>query len=157
MSYYHVIAKVESDEAERVLFSDLRKKELASKFINPYEKGANFFSENVRLSPYNLQQVKIFQTEKTFVAELDEIKCRRQEKLDQRNNSDSGVVFLSLENECQPMDIAEAGEDLTQTLIKGHPGFKADKWKWIGVLFKWFAGILAMVLTGLIVNFFGRD
>src|SRR5690554_839488 len=112
MSYYHVIAKVGSEDKRRVLFSDLSADELKERFVKPYEKGKAFFSGHDLISSSDLRYVQIIRTHRPDETERDEINRRDRERIDQLNDSSSGVFFMSIGGGYQPQDIAEAGVDI---------------------------------------------
>lgn len=155
MSYHHVIAKVGTEEKFRVLFSDLTVKELNERFVKPYEKGTPFFSGNDLISPNDLRSVQIIRTERQNEVERDQINRKDRESINQLNNSSSRVFIVSVGGGYEPQDIAEAGEDLTHTFIKGHPGFKAGGWEPSIIVIAWAGGIAATVVAAGIVKWLG--
>ncbi len=155
MPYHHVIAKVRTEEKFRILFADLTVKELNERFVKPYEKGTPFFSVNDLISPNDLRSVQIIRTERQNAVERDEINRKDRESIDQLNNSSSGVFIVSIGGGYEPQDIAEAGEDLTHTFIKGHPGFKVGRWEPSIKVLAWAGGIAATVVAAGIVKWLG--
>lgn len=155
MSYHHVIAKIGAEEKFRVLFTDLAIEELSERFIKPYEKGNPFFSGNDLISPNDLRSVQIIRTERQNEVERGEINRKDRENVDRLNASDSGVFFMSFGVGYEPQDIAEAGDDLTHIFIKGHPGFKAGRWRAPIKVIAWVGGIIAAVVTAGIVKWLG--
>ena len=127
MSHHHVIAKVDSESKLRVLFVDLEAKALSERFVKPFEKGTPFFSGNDLISPNDLRSVQIVRTERPDAVERDELNRKDKESIDRLNEPGSGVLFLSVGGGYEPQDIAEAGVDVTQEFIKGHPRFKAGQ------------------------------
>lgn len=152
MPYHHVIAKIGAEEEFRELFTDLTVEELGERFIKHYEKGNPFFSANDLISPNDLRSVKIIRTERRNEVERDEINRKDRESIDRLNASDSGVFFVSIGVGYEPQDIAEAGEDLTHTFIKGHPGFNAGRWGPSIKVIAWVGGIIATVVAAGIVK-----
>ncbi|MDF3127274.1 hypothetical protein [Rheinheimera sp. 1928-s] len=155
MTFYHVIAKLESEESSRVLFSDLSKNDLNSQFITPYEKGVSFFSGNDLVSPTTLRSVQIILTAKSDEVERDEINRKDREKIDHLNSSDSGAFFVSVGGGYDPEDIAGAGDDVTHSFIKGPPGFKANRWSPSLKVVSWVGGIVAVVAAAGLVKWLG--
>lgn len=155
MTYHHVIAKVGAEEKFRVLFTDLTVEELVERFVKPYEKGNSFFSGNDLISPNYLRSVQVIRTERQNEVERDEINRKDRESIDRLNNSDSGVFIVSIGGGYEPQDIAGAGEDLTHTFIKGHPGFKAGRWDPSIKVTAWVGGIIATVVAAGIVKWLG--
>jgi hypothetical protein len=155
MPYHHVIAKIGAEEKFRVLFTDLTIEELGERFVKPYEKGNLFFSGNDLISPNDLRSVQIIRTERQNEVERGEINRKDRESIDRLNDSDSGVFFVSLGVGYEPQDIAEAGEDLTNAFIKGHPGFKAGRWESSIKVIAWVGGIVATVVAAGIIKSLG--
>jgi hypothetical protein len=155
MPYHHVIAKIGAEEKFRVLFTDLTIGELGERFIKPYEKGHPFFSVNDLISPNDLRSVKIIRTERQNEVERNEMNRKDRESVDRLNDSDSGIFFVSIGVGYEPQDISEAGEDLTHTFIKGHPGFKAGRWGPSMKVIAWAGGIIATVVGAGIVKWLG--
>ena len=155
MSYHHVIARVGADDKCRVLFTDLAVEELGERFVRPYEKGHPFFSGNDLISPNDLRSIRIIRTERKNELEREEINRKDRERIDRLNNSDSGIFFLSVGGGYEPQDIADAGEDLTHTFIKGHPGYKARRWEPSVNVLAWGGGIVASVIAAGIVKWLG--
>jgi hypothetical protein len=155
MPYHHVIAKVGTEEKFRELFTDLTVEELSERFVKPYEKGTSFFSGNDLISPNDLRSVQIIWTERKNEVERDEINRKDRESIDRLNNSSSSVFIVSVGGGYEPQDIAEAGEDLTQTFINGHPGFKAGRWESSIKVVDWVGGIVATVVAAGIAKWLG--
>lgn len=152
MPYYHIIAKVGAEEEFRVLFTDLTDEELRERFIKPYESGNSFFSSNDLISPNDLRSIQIIRTEHQNEVERDEIYRKDRERIDLINNSDSDFILGFIGGGYAPQDIVESGEDLTHTLIKGPPGFKAKRWDPSMKIVAWIGGIVATVVTAGIVK-----
>ncbi|GAB5605378.1 hypothetical protein [Sideroxyarcus sp. TK5] len=155
MPYHHVIAKVGTEVKFRELFTDLTFEDLSERFVKPYEKGTSFFSGNDLISPNDLRSVQIIRTERKNEVERDEINRKDRESIDRLNNSSSSVFIVSVGGGYEPQDIAEAGEDLTHTFIKGHPGFKAGRWDPSIKVVAWVGGIVATVIAAGIVKWLG--
>lgn len=155
MFYHHVVGKVGTEKGFRVLFTDLTVEELSKCFIKPYEKGNSFFSGNELISPNDLRSVQIIRTERQDEIERDEINRKDRERIGRLNDSDSGVMFVSVGGGYEPQDIAEAGEDLTHTFIRGYPGFKAGRWEPSIKVIAWVGGIVATIVAAGIVNWLG--
>jgi hypothetical protein len=155
MPYHHVIAKTASSDEFRALFSDLSADALQERFITPYERGTSFFSGNDLISPSDLRSVQIVRTQQLDQIERDEINRIDRAKIDEINSSSDGVFFLSIGGGYEPQDIAQAGEDVTHTFIKGPPGFKAGRWAPSMKAFGWIAGIVATVIAGGLAKWLG--
>lgn len=155
MAFHHVIAKVGAEEKFRILFADLSAEALNERFIKPYEKGKSFFSGNDLISPNDIRSIQIIRTERPEEVERDEINRKDRERIDRLNDPSSGVFFLSVGGGYEPQDIAEVGEDLTHSFIKGHPGFKAGQWGPSVKAIAWLGGIIATVTAAGIVKWLG--
>jgi hypothetical protein len=155
MPYFHVIAKATSEDKFSCLFSDLSSENLAKKFVKPYEKGEKFFSGNDIYSPADLRSIKIIKTERTDQVERDELNRKHREEIDEINRSSQHPVFISLGGGYEPEDIADAGEDVTHSLIKGPPGFKAGKFGAPSKAAGWIGGIIAAVAAAGIAKWLG--
>ena len=154
MANHHVIAKVGNDEKYRVLFTDLNIAALAERFVRPYEKGTSFFSGNELIAPNDLRSVQIIRTEQSYEDEREGINRKDQERIDRLNQTDGALVFITLGN-YEPKDMAEAGEDVTHTFIKGHPGYKSGKWDPSLKVLAWVGGIVATVAAAGLVKWLG--
>lgn len=155
MAYYHVIAKVGSDDKFRSLFSDLSEEAIREKFIKPYEKGASFFSNHDLISAAELKSIKIILTERTDDVERAEINRNERAHIDELNRSSSAIFIASFGGGYQPEDIADAGKDVTHDLIKGPPGYKAVKWTHSRGALAWVLGIIASVLAAGLIKLLG--
>lgn len=155
MPFHHVIAKVGSEDEQRVLFADLSVDELKKRFIQPYEKGVAFFSGNDLISPSDLRSIQIIRTERSDQIERDEINRKDREHIDSLNDPSSGVFFLSVGGGYQPQDIAEVGIDLTHDFIKGHPGFRAGRWEPSIKALAWAGGVVATIVAAGVVKWLG--
>lgn len=139
MKYHHVIAKIGANDKFRILFADLSAADLKTRFIAPYERGSSFFAGNDLVAPRDLRSVQIVRTERAEQEERERLNKESLARIDEMNRESTGVVFISPGSGYEPEDIAEAGEDVTHTVIKGPPGFRADKWStpqecWRGLL-----------------------
>jgi len=155
MAYYHVIAKAGAEEKFCELFTDLNEKELTERFVRQYEKGDSFFSGNNLISPYDLRSINIIRTLRKNEVERDEINRNYRERIDRLNNPDDGLFVIDPGPGYEPQDIADAGEDLTHTFIKGSPGFKAGRWKPWWKVFAWVASIVAAIIAAGIIKKLG--
>lgn len=155
MTFHHVIAKVGAEDKFRILFSDLSTEALNKQFIKPYEKGRTFFAGNELISPNDLRSIQIIRTERPEEVERNEINRKDRESIDRLNDPSSGVFILSVGSGYEPQDIAEVGEDLTHSFIKGHPSFKAGQWGPSVKAFAWLGGIIATVTAAGIIKWLG--
>lgn len=151
MAFHHVLATLGREEKVRMLFADLTSEELAQRFIKPYEQGKSFFAGNELISPYDLRSIHIIRTQRSDKAERDDINRKEREAIDRFNMSGSGLVVISAGAGDEPREIAGVGEDLTHTLIKGPPGFRAKRWQGVPGAFKSMWGIVATII-GTVVS-----
>jgi hypothetical protein len=154
MAYHHVVSKIGPGDKFRVLFSDLSLEELKRRFIAAYERGTSFFSGNDLISPSDLRSVQIIKTARTEQEERESINKASLARIDEINRS-SGIMFISGGSGYDPEDIAEAGEDVTHSLIKGPPGFKKGKWSKPVRALAWVAGIVATIIAAGIIKWLG--
>jgi hypothetical protein len=150
MTYHHVIAKVGAEEQFRCLFSDLSTTTLKQKFIIPYDKGTSFFSGGDLISPNELRSLLIIRTKSKEEVERVELNRISRANIEEINRS-SPIMFISVGSGYDPVDIAEAGEDVTHFFIKGPPGYKSGQWTPIG----WIASIVAAVVAAGVVKWLG--
>ena len=147
MAFHHVIATLGPGTQVRVLFTDLTSEELAKQFIRPYEQGKPFFAGHELISPHELRSIHIIRTRSPDRTERDEINRKDRERNDRLNARGSGLVLISGGAGHAPEDIAEVGEDITHSVIKGPPGFRANRWQPAVSAFKVIAGIVAAVVA----------
>ena len=155
MTYHHVIAKIGQNDKVRVLFSDLSLADLKKRFIAPYERGISFFSGNNLVAPSDLRSVQVVRTERTGGEERERINNESLAQIDKINRESDGLVFISPGSGYDPEDIAEAGEDVTHSVIKGPPGFRAGKWGASTKVLAWVAGIIAVVVAAGVIKLLG--
>lgn len=155
MAYHHVIAKVGQDGKFRVLFADLSLAELEKRFIAPYARGDSFFSGNDLVAPNDLRSVRVVRTERPEQEERERINNESLAQIDKINRESKGMVFISPGSGYDPEDIAEAGEDITHSVIKGPPGFRAGKWRTSTKILAWVAGIVAAVAAAGVIRWLG--
>ncbi len=155
MAYHHVIAKVGQSDKFRVLFADLSLADLKDRFLAPYERGRSFFSGNDLVAPSDLRSVQVVRTERTEQEERERINNESLAQIDKINRESDGVVFISPGSGYDSEDIAEAGEDVTHSVIKGPPGFRAGKWSKPAKVLAWVAGIVAVVIAAGVIKWLG--
>lgn len=147
MAFHHVLVFLGPEKKPRMLFADLTSRELATRFITPYEQGRPFFVGNELISPHDLRAIHIIRTQRSDKTEREEINRKDREGIDRINASGSRLVVIGAGAGNEPEDITGAGEDITHTLIKGPPGYRANRWRTtIGVL-KSVWGIVAAVIS----------
>jgi len=155
MTYHHVIAKVGQSDKFRILFADLSLADLKERFIGPYERGRSFFSGNDLVVPSDLRSVRVVRTEHAEQDERERINKESLAQIDKINRESTGFVLISPGSGYDPEDIAEAGEDVTHSVIKGPPGFRAGKWSNPAKALAWIAGIVAAVIAGGVMKWLG--
>lgn len=155
MTYHHVIAKVGQSDKFRILFADLSLADLKKRFIAPYERGRSFFSGNDLVVPSDLRSVQVVRTAHAEQDERERINQESLAQIDKINRESTGVVFISPGSGYDPEDIAEAGEDVTHSVIKGPPGFRAGKWGNPAKVLAWIAGIVAVVIAAGVIKWLG--
>jgi hypothetical protein len=155
MPFHHVIAKIDGEDKFRCLFSDLSASDLQKRFIVPYERGKSFFSGNDLISANDLRSLHIVRTQRSDQIERDEINRADRAYIDKINRSGNGMFIISLGGGYEPQDIIQAGEDVTHTLIKGPPRFKAGIWAPSMKVLAWVGGIIAAVVAAGIVKWLG--
>jgi len=150
MAFHHVIATIGPEQKLRVLFADLTSEQLAERFVRPYEQGKSFFSGHELISPHDLRSIHIIRTQRPDRTERDEICRKEREQIDRLNASGSDLVMISVGTGNEPGDITAAGEDITHTVIKGPPGFNANRGQVAASVFKWTVGIVAAVIGSVV-------
>ena len=124
MHYYHVIAKTKKDENYQCLFFDLSAEDLKKRFVKPYHSGKSYFSLNNVIAPTTLVSLQIIRTERKAEIELDELSKAYTARIDKDNHAHDAQFFVIGLGYYGMQDIAEAGEDVTHSFIKGPPGHK---------------------------------
>lgn len=155
MAYHHVIAKIGHHDKFRVLFADLSLPELEKRFIAPYERGVSFFSGNDLVAPIDFRSVRVIKTERTEQEEREHINKESCAQIDKMNRMSNGMLFISPGRGYDPEDIVEAGEEITHSIIKGPPGFRAGKWETSTKMLAWLAGIVAVVIAAGVIKWLG--
>ena len=155
MSYYHVIAKTTKNDKYFCLFADLSATELVTRLVKPYEKGTTFFSGSDLHAPTDLSSLKIVKTERPDQVERDDLNQKDRENIDEINRSSPHVTFISAGGGYDAEDIEEAGDDVTQSFIKGPPGFKANRFTPPLKVLGWIGGVAAAVIATGIAKWLG--
>jgi len=155
MAYHHVIAKVGQNDKFCVLFADLSLADLKKRFIAPYERGISFFSGNDLVAPAELRSVHVVKTERAEQEDRERINNESRAVIDKINRESAWAVIISPGSGYDPEDIAEAGEDITHSVIKGPPGYRAGKWGNSTKVLAWVAGIVAVVVAAGVIKWLG--
>jgi len=156
MSYFHVIAQLNSNTSPKCIFSDLSESDLEKKFLKPYRKGLDFLSQNLLIKVDELEAVHIIKTDNNIDVELKGIQRKVRAEIDEINR-ESNIQFLSLGRGYAQEDIIEAGTDVTQQYIEGPPGYSriALPSFFGSTLLKWLGGILGGVVVAFIAKWLG--
>jgi len=155
MAYHHVIAKTGQNDRFCVLFADLSLAELKKRFIAPYERGISFFAGNDLVAPSDLRSLQVVKTEHPEQKEREDINKESCAQIDKINRESPGMMFTSPGSGYDPEDIIVAGEDITHSVIKGPPGFRAGKWGTSTKVLAWVAGIVAVVVAAGVIKWLG--
>ena len=114
-----------------------------------------FFSGSDLITPSSLRSVQVVQTECTEQEERERINNESLTQIDKFNRESNGLVFIGIGSGYNPEDIAEAGENITHSVIKGPPGFRAQKWSMPVHVLVWGSGIVATVIAARIIKWLG--
>ncbi|KKH97279.1 hypothetical protein EO95_16565 [Methanosarcina sp. 1.H.T.1A.1] len=112
--YYHVKIRQKSSKVTDELKLDLSEEKLLSQFIVPYENGENIFVNGKSIPPEDIERIKINKTEMNSAELIPIIRTKRPKK----------AVAPQISNEWL---VTKEGEDVTEDLIKGEPGYKNKK------------------------------
>ncbi|AKB18571.1 TIR domain-containing protein [Methanosarcina sp. WWM596] len=112
--YYHVKIRQKSSKVTDELKLDLSEEKLLSQFIVPYENGENIFVNGKSIPPEDIERIKINKTEMNSAELIPIIRAKRPKK----------AVAPQISTEWL---VTKEGEDVTDDLIKGEPGYKKKK------------------------------
>jgi hypothetical protein len=153
MAVYHVLLSQEPDGSKlRSIFTDLSERELKKKFVSPYRKGKNIVHKNEVILISSVRKLYIVQTARRDDVERAALHEESLKKIDQWNRDSDSVVFISFGTGYEPLDILEAGKDVTKEFIKGPPGYAGAPNVLLRLLNNsWVVGIGAAVISAAIV------
>lgn len=114
MMYYHIRITQKSNKIIDELKLDLSEEKLLNQFITPYENGENIIVNGKTIRPDDIERVKINKTELSSSKLIPFVRAKRS-----RN-----VGGIPLTDEWY---VTKEGEDVTDDLIKGEPGYKKKK------------------------------
>lgn len=109
--YYHVRITQKSNRSHDELKLDLREEKLRSQFLTPYENGENIVINGKIIAPDDIERIRISKTEMNSAELIPIIRAKRPKK----------AVAPQISTEWL---VTKEGEDVTDDLIKGEPGYK---------------------------------
>ena len=112
--YYHVRITTKSDRRHDEVKLDLSKEQLTERFLNPYEYGTNIIVNGKSIEPNDIERIKLNRTNKDSSRLLPQIRAEIIA---------SGIV-IPISDEWY---VTKKGEDITDELIKGSPGYKKSE------------------------------
>lgn len=122
MSYLHVTIKTPSSNGWVCIFKDLSVSELKRKLVKPYKLGKFICYNGNILSPTEIKQIKINETEKTHEEELKIVQDESYREVQESNRTSSSVVLISAGHGYSDDEINECGKDVTNSYISTGPG-----------------------------------
>ncbi|PJK07631.1 hypothetical protein CO610_08240 [Lysobacteraceae bacterium NML95-0200] len=126
VAFYQVLIAVEQEPNKlRQVFEDLDESELKPKLVIPYKKGTSLICGNEVIPVSQIRKIHIVRTTHRNEVEREDLHSKSVREIDRLNRESSGVVFISPGFGYDPVDILEAGEDVTRKFITGHPGAAA--------------------------------
>ena len=101
--YYHVSITTKSDRGNHEIKLDLSKEQLTERFLKPYENGTAIMVNGKSIEPDDIERIKI-----------------------NRTDVDCSILFPEIDNSIVGPEwfIFDEGEDITDDLIFGPPGYK---------------------------------
>lgn len=111
--YFHVIITTISNRGENEIDLDLSKEQLTERYLNPYENGINITLNGKSIKPDDIERVKIYVTDLMLIPQIRPKRTAR------------GIGLpISVEGY-----VTNRGDDITNELILGHPGYKKSDHK----------------------------
>lgn len=153
MAYYQVLVSVEQNPDDlRQVFTDLGENDLKSKLVTPYKKGTSLICGNEIIPVPKIRKIHIVQTSRPNETERKELNTKSIRKIDQFNRESTSIVWISAGRGYDPLDILEAGEDVTAKCLPWHPGVASGP-SYLGRFIHnpW----VVAVIGGLVVMFIG--
>ncbi|WP_321419455.1 nucleotide-binding protein [uncultured Methanomethylovorans sp.] len=114
--YYHVRITLKSNRITDELKLDLDRKTLNNRFIIPYELGNIIMVKGKHIDPSDIERIQINRTQVPSSQLLTKIRAKRA----------GSRVGLPISDEWY---VTKEGEDLTDKLVLGPPGYKKEKKK----------------------------
>lgn len=122
MSYLHVTIKTKTSNSWVCIFKDLSVSELKKSLVKPYRLGKSIYYDGNILSPNEITQVKITETEKPHEEELNVVQEESYREVQEFNRTSSSVVLVSAGHGYSDYEINECGKDVTNLYISSGPG-----------------------------------
>src|SRR5690606_38781932 len=95
MSYLHVTIKTKRSDGWLCIFKDLSASDLKQNLVKPYRLGRSIFYDGNILSPSEITQVKITETENPHGEELKVVQEESYREVQELNRTSSSVVLIS--------------------------------------------------------------
>lgn len=122
MSYFHVTIKTKKSNNWLCIFKDLSSSDLKKNLVKPYRLGKAIYYEGNILSPSDITQVKITETESPHEIELKLIQEESYREIQEFNKTSPDLKFISPGYGYNDDDINECGKDVTHSYISSGPG-----------------------------------
>ncbi len=122
MSYLHVTIKMKGSDGWLCIFKDLSVSELKKNLVKPYRLGKSIYYDGNILSPSEITQMKITETENPHEAELKVVQEESHRDVQEFNRTSSSVVWISAGHGYSDYEINECGKDVTNSYISSGPG-----------------------------------
>ena len=122
MSYIHVTIKSKSSDNWLCIFKDLSVSDLKKKLVKPYRLGKSIYYDGNILSPSEITQIKINETEKLHEDELKFVQEESYKNVQEFNRTSSSVTLISAGYGYSDYEINECGKDVTNLYISTGPG-----------------------------------
>lgn len=122
MSYLHVTIKTKSSNGWLCIFKDLSVSDLKKMLVKPYRLGKSIYYDGNILSPTEITQVKITETERPHVEELKIVQEESYRKVQEFNRTSSSVVLIRAGHGYSDYEINEYGKEVTNLYISTGPG-----------------------------------
>ncbi len=122
MSYLHVTIKTKSCDSWLCIFKDLTASDLKKRLVKPYRIGKSIYYDGNILSPNEITQIKINETEKPHESELNIVQEESYKETQEFNRTSSSVVLISAGHGYNDYEINECGKDVTSSYISTGPG-----------------------------------
>lgn len=155
MIYYHVVAKVKAEDKEAVLFTDLDLDQLKREFLRPYNRGKSIYVDNEWLDLKDLRQVWIIKTALNEEQTRTTIFNDDMASVNRLNANDPTSIIISPGTGYDPLDLLEAGEDVTLKFLNKPPGERFKPISWIlRHLSQIAVGVIIALLVAVATHYF---
>lgn len=122
MSYLHVTIKTKSSDGWLCIFKDLSVSELKTRLVKPYRLGKSIYYDGNILSPTEITQVNIAETERPHEEELKVVQEESYREVQEFNRTNSSIALISAGHGYSDYEINECGKDVTNSYISSGPG-----------------------------------